>query len=419
MSVWKKILVAAIVVLLLGGAWYLWLERERRIASQIHYKTTVLQRRDLTEAISATGTIEPEDLVDVGAQVGGMVANFGIDADGKTIDYDSRVKAGMLLAKIDDALYSAEFRQSEAQLLQAKANLLSAEASLKQMYAKQELAKNNFARAEQLAPSGAVAQSNYDSCKAELDVAVANIAVGAAAIEQAKAEIANAEAARERAQRNLGYCTITSPVDGVIIDRQVNVGQTVISSMSAPSLFLIAKDLKRMLIWVAVNEADIGRIQPGQHVFFTVDTFPGETFQGTVSKIRLNATMSQNVVTYVVEVSTDNSSGRLLPYLTASVKFITNERKQVFAVPNSALRLRFDNSAAGGAVWILDNGVPRRIAVKTGLNDGVYTEISGDELAENMQIITGVSTVASGTASPQPQQQAKNPFLPTPPKRRR
>ena len=263
MAVWRKIGVIVVVAVLVGGGWYWWQERQSRAGEQVQYKTVNLQRRDLIDAISATGTIEPEELVDVGAQVGGMVANFGTDVDGKTIDYGSSVKAGMVLARIDDSLYTAELRQCEAQLAQAKANLLSAEAALKQLYAKQELAKSNFARAEQLRPSGAVSQSDYDTSKAELDVAVADIAAGAAAIEQAKAEIASAEAARDRAQRNLGYCTISSPVDGVIIDRQVNVGQTVISSMSAPSLFLIAKDLKRMQIWVAVNEADIGRIQPG------------------------------------------------------------------------------------------------------------------------------------------------------------
>ena len=413
MAVWRKIGVIVVVAVLVGGGWYWWQERQSRAGEQVQYKTVNLQRRDLIDAISATGTIEPEELVDVGAQVGGMVANFGTDVDGKTIDYGSSVKAGMVLARIDDSLYTAELRQCEAQLAQAKANLLSAEAALKQLYAKQELAKSNFARAEQLRPSGAVSQSDYDTSKAELDVAVADIAAGAAAIEQAKAEIASAEAARDRAQRNLGYCTISSPVDGVIIDRQVNVGQTVISSMSAPSLFLIAKDLKRMQIWVAVNEADIGRIQPGQRTVFTVDTFPGETFQGIVSKVRLNASMSQNVVTYVVEVTTDNSSGKLLPYLTASVKFVINERKQVLAVPNAALRLRLGDEEPGNAVWVLDDNGPRRVTVETGLNDGIFTEISGEGLDENTRVITGVSAVETGS-----EPQSKNPFLPTPPKRR-
>ncbi len=413
MTIWKKVSVVVIIAALGGGGWYWWQERQNRAGEQVQYKTVNLRRSDLIDAISATGTIEPEELVDVGAQVGGMVATFGIDEDGKTIDYGSRVKAGMVLARIDDSLYTAELRQCEAQLAQAKANLLSAEASLKQLYAKQELAKSNFARAEQLRPSGAVSQSEYDTSKAELDVAVADIAVGAATIEQAKAEIASAEAARDRAQRNLGYCTISSPVDGVIIDRQVNVGQTVISSMSAPSLFLIAKDLKRMQIWVAVNEADIGRIQPGQRTIFTVDTFPGETFQGIVSKVRLNATMSQNVVTYVVEVTTDNSSGKLLPYLTASVKFVINERKQVLAVPNAALRLRLGDEEPGGAIWVLEEEGPRRVSVETGLNDGIFTEVSGEGLDENTRVITGVTAVEAGS-----DQQSKNPFLPTPPKRR-
>jgi HlyD family secretion protein len=162
--------------------------------------------------------------------------------------------------------------------------------------------------------------------------------VGEAAILQAKAGLAQAEAVLRRAQRNLGYCTITSPVKGVIIDRRVNIGQTVVASLNAPSLFLIAKDLTRMQVWVAVNEADIGKIRPGQPVTFTVDAFQGETFRGEVGKIRLNASMTQNVVTYTVEIITDNASGRLLPYLTANVQFELSRASYVLMVPNAALR---------------------------------------------------------------------------------
>ena len=159
-----------------------------------------------------------------------------------------------------------------------------------------------------------------------------------AAILQAKASLAQADAGLRRAKRNLDYCTITSPVKGVIIDRRVNIGQTVVSSLNAPSLFLIAKDLTRMQVWVAVNEADIGKIHPGQPVTFTVDAFPGEIFHGEVGKIRLNASMTQNVVTYTIEIITDNSNGRLLPYLTANVQFELHRLKNVLLVPNAALR---------------------------------------------------------------------------------
>ncbi|MCL4501688.1 MAG: efflux RND transporter periplasmic adaptor subunit, partial [Deltaproteobacteria bacterium] len=154
----------------------------------------------------------------------------------------------------------------------------------------------------------------------------------------AKKTVEQAKATLQRAQQNLSYCTIVSPVKGVIVDRRVNIGQTVVASLNAPSLFLIAKDLTRIQVWVSVNEADIGLIHTGQPANFTVDAFPGQVFEGQVGKIRLNATMTQNVVTYTVEVTTDNSDGKLLPYLTANVKFVVGESKNVLTVPNAALR---------------------------------------------------------------------------------
>ena len=166
---------------------------------------------------------------------------------------------------------------------------------------------------------------------ANYKAAEANVAVGEATIQQN-------EAALEMAKTNLGYSTIKSPVDGVIIDRRVNIGQTVVASLNAPSLFLIAKDLRRMQVWASVNEADIGRIHPSMPVRFTVDAYPGEVFRGKVVQVRLNATMTQNVVTYTVVVTTDNSDGKLLPYLTANVNFELEQRDNVLLVPNAALR---------------------------------------------------------------------------------
>ena len=174
--------------------------------------------------------------------------------------------------------------------------------------------------------------------------------MGKAAIVQAQGTVSQAEATLKRALQNLSYCTIISPVKGVIIDRRVNIGQTVVASLNAPSLFLLAKDLKRLQVWVSVNEADIGHIKPGQAVTFTVDAFPGEVFSGEVGKVRLNATMTQNVVTYTVEIITDNSNGKLLPYLTANVTFIVGERKNVLLVPNAALRWTPTAGAGSGRV---------------------------------------------------------------------
>jgi HlyD family secretion protein len=199
-------------------------------------------------------------------------------------------------------------------------------------------AKRDWERAQRLGPSDALARSSYDSYQSAFEVATANLQVGQASIKVAQASIVQAEADLDRAQQNLGYCTIVSPVDGVIIDRRVNIGQTVVASLSAPSLFLIAKDLRRVQIWVSVNEADIGQIHVGQPVAFTVDAFPEQKFKGQVGKVRLNAGMTQNVVTYTVEVTTDNSDGKLLPYLTANVKFETARAEDALLVPNAALR---------------------------------------------------------------------------------
>ena len=180
--------------------------------------------------------------------------------------------------------------------------------------------------------------SAYDQYKANFEIAKANVAVAQAGVAQAKASLAQAQAALDRAQRNLSYCTIKSPVKGVIINRRVNTGQTVVSSLNAPSLFLIAKDLTRIQVWVSVNEADIGNIHPGMAVTFTVDAFPNQCSSWPGRKVRLNATMTQNVVNYTVEVTTDNSDGKLLPYLTANAQFVTGSRENGLLAPNAALR---------------------------------------------------------------------------------
>ena len=394
------------------------------------FRTDQLARAELMRTISATGTVEPEELVNVGAQVQGMIAKFGTDTAGKSVDYGSVIREGDILALIDDSLYSAELKSAEAEQLQAKASIQSAMANIQQSEAKCKLALQEWERAQQLYPTNAIAKTTYDTAKADYDAAVADLAVQKASLAQAEAALAAANAAQERAARNLGYCTIKSPVDGVIIDRRVSIGQTVVSSMSAPSLFLIAKDLKRMQIWVSVNEADVGMIKVGQPVIFSVDAFQGREFKGEVQKIRLNATMSQNVVTYVVEVGTDNSDGTLLPYLTANVKFILDQRNSAFAVPNAALRFKPDVSdlkpeyqyalteelpKGERFIWTAENEVLKPLKVRTGLNTGTETEIIGDSLAEGLVYVTGKETVKvidnAGTNS-------SSPFLPTPPHRR-
>ncbi len=406
----KKVLVLLIAVFLLGNlaAWLL----SRGQRNDTTYRTAEITRGDLLVSISATGTVEPEEVIDVGAQVAGRIISFGQDTTGKTVDYGSVVEAGMILARIDDSLYASDVAQAEAQLLSSKAGLQRSKAELSQ-------AQQNWKRAQLLGPSEALAQSSYEGYESAHKTALAQVAVSEAAIQQA-------EAALKRAQRNLGYCIITSPVKGIIIDRRVNTGQTVVASLNAPSLFLLAKDLTRIQVWVAVNEADIGKIHPGLPVTFTVDAFPGETFRGEVGKVRLNASMTQNVVTYTVEITTDNSDGRLLPYLTANVQFQLQQLTYVLQVPNAALRWSppaedgsrmrpattgkaVGNDKSNGYLWVVDeNQQPHRIEVQTGATDGTSTVVEGAELHEGMQMITGIRVPNSNNGK----DEVGNPFLP-------
>ncbi len=437
-----------VVIICIAGACAGWWHYSARLqTAPPSYATAPVTRGDLTGTIGATGTIEPEEVVDVGAQVAGQVISFGCDADGKTVDYGSMVSAGTVLARLDDEVCQADLAQANAQLQQAEAQVTSATANLAVLDAKLTQARADWERAQKIGPSDALAATTYDNYKAVCATAKASADAGSAAILQAKAQVAVAEASVNRAKRNLGLCVIKSPVDGVIIDRRVNIGQTVNGSMNAASLFLIAKDLKRMEIWVAVNEADIGALKPGQPVTFQVDAFPGEPFKGEVGKVRLNATMTQNVVTYTVEVVTDNSSGRLLPYLTANVKFEVDHRAGVLTVPNAALRWtppaqqtakadgkaqktegksqktdgkkpKADGDAAAsvhghaGTLWAQDGAGLRSLRVRTGLSDGSLTEIWGEGVKEGLEVVVGenresadaktstATTAADGTVNP-------------------
>ncbi|MDD3117939.1 MAG: efflux RND transporter periplasmic adaptor subunit [Victivallales bacterium] len=461
---WWRITVSLMVIALIAGGFYWY--RQKNIRPDVSYLTTKIERGDLRVTINATGTVEPEEVVDVGAQVAGKITEFGHDAAGKLIDYGSVVKKGCVLAHIDDALYQAEWAKAKAEVAAARAGLLSARADLQQVEAKLLQSKPEWERAGKLAPQSIISRSTYDAAKAAYEQDLASRSVCEAAIKKAEAALLQAQAAADYDHKNLEYCTIISPVDGVIIDRRVNVGQTVVSSMSAPSLFLLAKDLRQMEVWVSVNEADIGKIYVSQPVTFTVDAFPGETFVGEVGKIRLNASLSSNVVTYIVEVKTDNASGRLLPYLSANVQFELSNQHDITYVANAALRwtpeegmvdpeivrqtkaeakkadtgkTAADTKKAGdktvasapaaaasagdnhrhvaeptyGTLWVAADGYVHPVTVITGPTNGSVTQVSGDKLPLNLPIVTGVKTaetIASGAASP---------FLPKLPSRRR
>jgi HlyD family secretion protein len=432
-SSWKRLSLIGLLVVFTGAA-VIWFWSRDNTGSD-GFQTVPVTRGNLQAVISATGTVEPEEVVDVGAQVAGKIVGFGKDKNGKTVDYGSVVEAGTVLAQIDDALYAADLANVKAQLEQRKANVQRAQSDLGQLKAKLYQAERDWMRAQKLGPSDALSQADYDAALSAFEIAKANVKVGQAALAQAKNAVAQAEAARKKAQQNLDYCIIKSPVKGVIIDRRVNIGQTVVSSLNAPSLFLIAKDLKRLQVWASVNEADIGSIRPGQPVIFTVDAYPGDTFEGKVGKIRLNATMTQNVVTYTVEVNTDNSDGKLIPYLTANLKFLVAERQNVLMVPNAALRwspkpdqieprvrqvLRErkrnnpgdQEASAGkedkagprlGVVWLPRGQYVKPVKVSLGLSDGSLTEIQNSKLKQGMQVVVGEKLAeesATSTSSP-------------------
>ena len=412
----KPVLAIAIIILVGGaGVGWWWMRSDHKLS----FRTAVVKRGDVAATISSSGTIEPSETVDVGAQVAGRITSFGTDINGQTIDYNSVVEKGAMLAKIDDSVYAAD-------LSVARAGELTAAANLEQMNAKLDQAEAEWKRAQELYHNKLMSQVDYDTDKANYEVAKANVSV-------AKSGIAQAQADLDKAQRNLDFCIIKSPVTGVIIDRRVNIGQTVVSSLNAPSLFLIAEDLTRMQIWVAVNEADVARIKPGAPVTFTCDAFPGRQFEGTVGKVRLNATMTQNVVMYTVVVNTENPDNILLPYLTASVTFTVGKQSNVLLVPNAALRwspsspneitanVRSQNSidppagknpshAKGanggqGVIWLKDGEFVRPVEVKVGTSDGSNTAVTADDLKEGEEIVTGETT------GPEPGG-TQNPFVP-------
>ncbi|MBL8829528.1 MAG: HlyD family secretion protein [Planctomycetaceae bacterium] len=416
--------------------------------------------------ISASGTVEPEEFVDVGAQVAGKIIEFGTEPNSdKAIDYGSIVEPGTVLAKIDDALYTAEvqlarsamhqsqhqLRNAESGVVKAQADLRRAEADLLRLQSVAKQADQQWKRTEGLFKNKVVGDQEYELAETAMTTAKAQLAVGEATIEQAKASLDAAkiavgesqsrfegtQALLSKAEKNLDYTTIRSPIRGVIVDRRVNIGQTVVSNLNAPSLFLIAKDLRKLEVWASVNEADIGVIAVGMPVEFTVDAFPNEVFHGNVKQVRLNASMTQSVVTYTVVVGVDNTSGKLLPYLTANVRFIVAQKSRALAIPGAAARWKpkpeqiaegyrsryaptsgknDKASKAGGpsktatppnqaTVWVVDGSFVKPIDVTIGIADANFIEVTSTELTEGTEIVVGEQAAA--------RKQTKNPFAPS------
>ncbi len=320
----RGIAAAVVVALALGGTY--WYRQHDAQAAAGAYRTVDVERGDIRVAISSTGTLSAISTVTVGSQISGQVTDV-------LADYNDKVVKGQVIARIDPKTYEAQIAQGNAQVANARASLAQAQATLKN-------AELDYRRKAELGQRELVARSDVDLAKAALDQALAQV-------NSAQAQIRQQTAATETTQVNLDRTVIRSPVDGVILTRSIEPGQTVAASLQAPELFTIAEDLGKMKIELAVDEADIGQVKAGQGVSFTVDAFPDRQFRGTVEQVRLSATTTNNVVTYPVVVTVDNSDGTLLPGLTVNAEIEVSRRDGVLKVANAALRYKpADNNAA-------------------------------------------------------------------------
>ena len=379
----KTLIIGSIGALIIGvmlfGGW-------GKSGSSLQYRLVSVEGGDVESVVEATGTLQATKTVQVGAQVSGQI-------DTITVDYNDVVEAGQVIARINPALLQTDVNRAEADLTRCLAE---------QDHQEEECLRITSLHAENL-----VSETEQNSAQYRLDLA--------------DAEVQAARVDLDRARQNLAFTKITAPVDGVVIDRNIDVGQTVASNFSSPLLFLIAEDLTRMEILVSVDESDIGLIAEDQQVGFTVQAYPDETYRGTVKQIRLQSTREENVVNYTVVVEVDNGSGELLPGMTATVDFLVDSARDVLLVPNAALRFRpseemieelnkvgrgpeddlEQETGTGNAhsppedmvpLFFLDEtGQPDVMLVRTGLSNGSTTEVSGRDLTPDLQAIAGVT----------------------------
>jgi HlyD family secretion protein len=342
--------------------------------NNLKYKTEKITRGVIQSTCTATGTVNPLTTVLVGTQVSGRIKEL-------YADYNSPVKKGQLIAEIDPATFEAQLEQARANLLSAKASQEKAEATLLD-------ATRDLNRRKQLFKNSIIGKSELDTAQTNYEVAKSQVSV-------AKAQVVQAEAAFEFAETNLRYTKIFSPVDGVVISRNVDMGQTVAASFQTPTLFTIAQDLRKMQINTNVDEADIGKIEVGQVAEFTVDAYPEITFKGKIVQIRNAPIVVQNVVTYDVVITADNPELKLKPGMTANVSIIVSTRKDVLRIPNAALRFKPESHQDDSAVqkercvWIVENQEPECVEVKTGIDDYGYTELVSGDLAQGQEVIVG------------------------------
>lgn len=383
----KVWLVVAVVIIVAIVAWAL---SGGKKEEQITFDTAAVAPANIMNSITATGTIEPVTSVTVGTQVSGIVSKL-------YVDYNSVVKKGQVIAELDKTNLMSQLNSAKTQLATAQSQL--------------NYQTTNFNRYKTLYQKGLVAADDFDNAKLSYT--------------QAKEQVASAKEEVQRAQTNLGYATITSPIDGVVLSKSVEEGQTVAASFSTPELFTIAQDLTNMQVVADVDEADIGDVKEGERVTFTVDAYPDDTFEGEVKQVRQEATTTNNVVTYEVVISAPNADLKLKPGLTANVTIYTAERKGVLSVPSKALRFTpqketvgkmkiVDAANAKNKVWTIEGNSIVAHKVNIGMTDGTNTQIVGG-IAEGTKVVTGLNVMGGEDEKPMEAQGESSPFAPGPP----
>ena len=389
-SLLKRSVYGLVVVVVAAGGYYFWLKSSQP-QFEVSFETAKIEKATLESSVTATGTIEAVTQVEVGTQVSGII-------DKIYVDYNSEVKRGQVIAELDKSNLTSELNSATSQLKSAQSTL--------------DYQQANHSRMKTLFDKGLISADEYESARLSL--------------QQAQSVVETSRESLRKTQTNLGYATITSPIDGIVLGRSVEEGQTVASNFSTPTLFTIVKDMKDMRVIANVDEADIGQVHEGQRVSYTVDAFPDEVFEGTVTQVRNEATTESNVVTYEVVISAPNPDLKLKPGLTANVTIYTLQQHDIVSVPTKALRFTPTKETIGPKekiadcqgtqkLWVRKNGVFQAYSVKTGITNGTRTQILGG-LPEGTEVVVDIKEADEQEADPaaEAEEQEKSPFAPGP-----
>ncbi len=391
----KKILIGVAAVAIVAGGVYAFLQKQEA-PFEVSYETAKVEKATIGNSVTATGTIEAVTSVEVGTQVSGII-------DKIYVDYNSVVKKGQVIAELDKTNLISELKSATSQLESAKSDL--------------NYQQSNFSRMKTLYGKGLISANDYESARLSL--------------QQAQSLVAQRQEAVNKAQTNLSYATITSPIDGVVLSKSVEEGQTVASSFSTPTLFTIVKDMTDMRVVASVDEADIGQVKVGQRVTYTVDAYPDETFEGTVTQVRNEATTENNVVTYEVVISAPNPDLKLKPGLTANVTIYTLEQSGIVSVPTKALRFTSTKETVGAKdkivdcngthkLWVREGRTFKAYSVQTGITNGTRTQILSG-VKEGTVVVVDMKEAASNDESSESTEGSdeKSPFSPGPPSKKK